>query len=215
MLIWGSTRTKQQCFHCWAGRHGHRLRRCLCRLFYHHCAIFQTANQTGHDEFTLCHLCYRICGRAADRRRIHPECDLALVVKTARVSLVRTSKLILNSFYINLPCGLVAAVAMLFAFQAPKAAAPTPASLKEKLLQMDILGAVFICATIVCFTLALRWAGGEKAWTDPDVVGTLVATPVFLVLFRLDQWLQGGRALIMPGFLKNRVLVVGAVFEFL
>jgi MFS transporter, DHA2 family, glioxin efflux transporter len=104
---------------------------------------------------------------------------------------------------------------MLFAFQAPKAAAPTPAPLKEKLLQMDIPGAVLICATIVCFTLALRWAGVEKAWGDSDVVGTLVATPIFLILFGLDQWFQRDRALIMPSFMKNRVLVVGAVFEFL
>ncbi|KAH8764815.1 MFS multidrug transporter-like protein [Diaporthe sp. PMI_573] len=117
-------------------------------------------------------------------------------------------------FYINLPCGLVAALAMIFAFHAPKAAAPTPASSKEKLLQMDIPGSVLICATIVCFTLALRWAGVEKAWADSDVVGTLVATPIFLILFAFDQWLQKDRALVMPSFLKNRVLVVGAVFEF-
>ena len=121
----------------------------------------------------------------------------------------------MNSFYINLPCGLVAALAMIFAFHAPKAAAPTPASSKEKLLQMDIPGSVLICATIVCFTLALRWAGVEKAWADSDVVGTLVATPIFLILFAFDQWFQKDRALIMPSFLKNRVLVVGAVFEFL
>ncbi|KAG8162085.1 hypothetical protein KVR01_007850 [Diaporthe batatas] len=117
-------------------------------------------------------------------------------------------------FYINLPCGLVAAIAMIFAFHAPKAAAPIQASLKEKLLQMDLPGAVLICATIVCFTLALRWAGVEKAWADSEVVGTLVATPIFLILFALDQWFQRDRALIMPSFLKNRVLVVGAVFEF-
>lgn len=104
---------------------------------------------------------------------------------------------------------------MLFAFRAPKAASPTPATKKERFLQMDIPGAVLICATIVCFTLALRWAGVEKAWADSDVVGTLVATPIFLVLFGIDQWFQGERALIMPSFLRNRVLLVGAVFEFL
>ncbi|KAH9990888.1 putative gliotoxin efflux pump [Xylariaceae sp. FL0662B] len=117
-------------------------------------------------------------------------------------------------FYINLPCGGVAAIAMLFAFRVPKAASPTPANTKEKLLQMDVPGAALICATVVCFTLALRWAGVEKAWTDSDVVGTLVATPIFLVLFGVDQWFQGERALIMPSFLRNRVLLVGAVFEF-
>ncbi|KAH9904693.1 putative gliotoxin efflux pump [Xylariomycetidae sp. FL2044] len=117
-------------------------------------------------------------------------------------------------FYINLPFGGIAAVAMFFAFRAPKSASPNPATLQEKFLQMDIPGAVLISATIICFTLALRWAGVEKAWADPDVVGTLVATPVFLVLFALDQRFQGERALIMPCFLENRVLLVGAIFEF-
>ncbi|KAI1416786.1 putative gliotoxin efflux pump [Hypoxylon sp. FL1857] len=117
-------------------------------------------------------------------------------------------------FYINLPCGGVAAIAMFFAFRPPKAASPVPATTKEKLLQMDIPGAVLICATIVCFTLALRWAGAEKAWADSDVVGTLVATPIFLILFGIDQWLQRERALIIPSFLRNRVLIVGAIFEF-
>lgn len=80
---------------------------------------------------------------------------------------------------------------------------------------MDVPGAVLICAAIVCFTLALRWGGVEKAWNDSTVVGTFVATPIFLCLFGLDQKLQGERALVMPSFLTNRVLVVGAIFEFL
>ncbi|KAI0812844.1 putative gliotoxin efflux pump, partial [Xylaria sp. FL0064] len=117
-------------------------------------------------------------------------------------------------FYINLPFGGVATLAIIFGFRAPKAASPTPATLKEKVLQMDIPGAVFISAAIVSFTLALRWAGAEKAWADSDVVGTLVATPVFLILFGIDQWFQKERALIMRSFLTNRVLLIGAVFEF-
>ncbi|KAI1347165.1 putative gliotoxin efflux pump [Xylaria sp. FL0043] len=116
-------------------------------------------------------------------------------------------------FYINLPFGGVAALAIIFGFRAPKAASPTPATLKEKVLQMDIPGAILISAAIVSFTLALRWAGGEKAWADSDVVGTLVATPVFLILFGIDQWYQKERALIMRSFLSNRVLFVGAVFD--
>ncbi|KAI8627248.1 putative gliotoxin efflux pump [Xylariaceae sp. FL1651] len=117
-------------------------------------------------------------------------------------------------FYINLPFGGVAALAIILGFHAPKAAASTPATLKEKLLQMDLPGAVFISAAIISFTLALRWGGVEQPWGAPDVVGLLVATPVFLMAFGIDQWLQKDRALIVPDFLKNRVLLVGAVFEF-
>ncbi|KAI1177387.1 putative gliotoxin efflux pump [Nemania sp. FL0916] len=117
-------------------------------------------------------------------------------------------------FYINLPFGAVAALAIIIGFHAPKAAAPAPATLKEKLLQMDLPGAVFISATIISFTLALQWGGVEKPWSSSDVVGLVVATPLFLILFSVDQWLQKDRALIVPAFLKNRVLLVGALFEF-
>ncbi|KAI0870190.1 putative gliotoxin efflux pump [Hypoxylon argillaceum] len=117
-------------------------------------------------------------------------------------------------FYINLPFGAVAALAIIFGFHAPKAATPTPATLKEKLLQMDLPGAALISAAIISFTLALRWGGVEKSWGASDVVGLLVATGLFLVLFGIDQWVQKDRALIMPTFLSNRVLLVGAIFEF-
>ncbi|KAJ8064946.1 hypothetical protein OCU04_007250 [Sclerotinia nivalis] len=117
-------------------------------------------------------------------------------------------------FYINLPFGVFAAIAMAFAFRPPKAATPTPATTKEKLLQMDIFGVMLVCAAIVCFSLAMQWAGVQKSWKSPDVVGTLVGTVIFVVAFGLDQWYQGERALIMPSFLKNRTLLVGAIFEF-
>ncbi|KAK7937727.1 uncharacterized protein PG986_014595 [Apiospora aurea] len=163
------------------------------------------AAPVSSQDFPIGHFCRRVGGRAVNWRRIYAKCDLALAL---------TCMLSSTSFYINLLCGGVAAIATLLAFRAPKAASPVPATNKEKLLQMDVPGALLICAVIVCFTLALRWGGAERAWDDSKIVGTLVATPVFLVLFGLDQRLQGERALIMPSFLRNRVLLVGAIFEF-
>jgi hypothetical protein len=119
------------------------------------------------------------------------------------------------SFYINLPLGGIAAAAIWFAFHPPKAAAPIPATMTEKFLQMDLIGVVLICAAIVCFTLAMRWAGVEKAWSSSVIIGLLVGTVVLGAVFALDQWYQGERATIMPSFLDNRKLLVGALFEFL
>jgi multisubunit Na+/H+ antiporter MnhB subunit len=80
---------------------------------------------------------------------------------------------------------------------------------------MDLPGVVLICAAIICFTLATRWAGVEKAWSDFTTIGLLVGTGLLFIAFALDQWYQGERALLMPSFLKNRTLLVGAIFEFL
>ena len=120
-----------------------------------------------------------------------------------------------RSFYINLPFGAVAAAAFCFAFVPPIAAQPVSATTREKVLQMDIPGVVLISGTIICFTLAMRWAGVEHTWKSSEVVGTLVGTVVLAVAFAADQWYQGERALLLTSFLKNRTLLVGSIFELL
>jgi hypothetical protein len=119
------------------------------------------------------------------------------------------------SFYINLPLGACAAAVIWLAFKPPKAAAPTPGTAKEKCLQMDILGVILISASIICFSLSLRWAGIEKEWNHPHVIGLLVGTLLLIIAFIGEQWFQGDRALLMRTHLRNRTLLVGAMFEFL
>jgi hypothetical protein len=118
------------------------------------------------------------------------------------------------SFYINLPFGAIAAAAFFWSYKPPRAANPAAGSAKEKILQLDLLGVAFISGTVVCFTLAMRWAGAEKSWKSADVIGTLIGTGLLAIAFTVDQWYQGDRALVMASFLKNRTLWVGAVFEF-
>lgn len=117
-------------------------------------------------------------------------------------------------FYINLPFGGVAAVVFIWAFKAPKAGAPTAANYREKLLQMDLIGVALVSGTVVCFTLAMRWAGVEKSWRSSEVVGTLTGACLLSIAFAVDQWYQGERALIMASFLRNRTLLIGSLFEF-
>ena len=62
-------------------------------------------------------------------------------------------------FYINLPIGGVSAAIILFFFKTPAHAVPVQATLKEKILQMDLPGAFTVMAAIVCYVLALQWGG--------------------------------------------------------
>ncbi|KAF2866140.1 major facilitator superfamily transporter [Massariosphaeria phaeospora] len=117
-------------------------------------------------------------------------------------------------FYINLPFGGIAAAAVFFFFHPPRAAKPAQAPLKEKLLQMDIQGTALICASVVCYLLALQWGGVSKAWNNSEVIGLLVGFVVIGLAFTANEWLMGERALIHPRFLKHRTITPGCLFCF-
>ncbi|CAF9943528.1 MAG: hypothetical protein ALECFALPRED_000547 [Alectoria fallacina] len=117
-------------------------------------------------------------------------------------------------FYINLPFGAVAAACIVFFFHTPKHAKPAQASWKEKLLQMDISGASIIFAAVICYLLALQWGGVAKPWNSADVVGTLVGFGLLVILFLVNEYFQGARALLLPAILKDRTIALGCAFSF-
>lgn len=117
-------------------------------------------------------------------------------------------------FYINLPIGGVAAAIILFTFNVPAAAKPTPATLKEKLLHMDPIGTGLIMAAVVCFCLAIQWGGVAKSWKSADVIGTLVGFVLIAITFVVNEYFAGEYALLLPRLLKKRQLYVAFIFTF-
>ncbi|PQE18281.1 major facilitator superfamily transporter protein [Rutstroemia sp. NJR-2017a WRK4] len=117
-------------------------------------------------------------------------------------------------FYINLPIGGVAGAIILFFFSTPPSAVPTPATLKEKILQMDFPGTFTIMASLVCFFLALQWGGQTKSWKSADVIGTLVGFVLLLIAFLVIQYFQGERGIIVGRLLKDRTVSVGMAYVF-
>lgn len=87
--------------------------------------------------------------------------------------------------------------------------------MKEKLLQMDLLGFLTITASVVCYLLALQWGGVEKRWSSADVVGCLIGFGVFLIAFVVNEWWQGEKALLLPAVLKDYTIAIGCAFCFL
>ncbi|KAF2260296.1 putative MFS multidrug transporter [Lojkania enalia] len=118
-------------------------------------------------------------------------------------------------FYINLPVGGLSAAMILFLFKTPESSKfKGQLSLGQKFLHMDLPGALLILTGVICFLLAMQWGGTTKAWSDPDVYGTLVGFGLIAILFLVEQWWQGERALLLPGLLKKRHLWVGSGFGF-
>src|ERR1700712_4678811 len=104
----------------------------------------------------------------------------------------------MSSFYINLPIGGASTAIILFFFQTPKASKVEAASMKDRILNMDLPGTFILMASFVCLILALQWGGVAKAWGSADVIGTLIGFALILIIFIAFEIWQGERALVVP-----------------
>ncbi|KAL9039642.1 MAG: hypothetical protein Q9214_004794, partial [Letrouitia sp. 1 TL-2023] len=118
-------------------------------------------------------------------------------------------------FYINLPIGGVSAAIILVTFKTPESFKPVSAPLKEKLLQMDLLGTFTIMAAVVCYVLALQYGGVTKPWGSSTVVGLLVGFVLLVIAFGIVEWYMDDRALLQKRLLKMRYIWVGCVYVIL
>jgi len=117
-------------------------------------------------------------------------------------------------FYVNLPIGGAAFLTLLLFFKPPLHAKPVPIPFRELLLRLDFPGMMLLTGSLICFSLALEWAGITKSWASADVIGTLIGWAVLTIVFAIIEWKQGERALVVPRILKRRNIAVLSVFIF-
>ena len=117
-------------------------------------------------------------------------------------------------FYINLPIGAISAFIILLTFRTPSAAKPKEATLREKLLQMDPVGAMLVMGLVISYIPALRYGGQQYAWNTSQVVGLLVGFIVLSAAFAAWEWCQEDRAMVPFRLARNRTYIVPAIFAF-
>ncbi|KAL4883823.1 major facilitator superfamily-domain-containing protein [Aspergillus karnatakaensis] len=117
-------------------------------------------------------------------------------------------------FYINLPIGGVAAVVIFFIFKTPSSAKPVDAPFKEKMLQMDFVGAALMMGLIVSYILALQYGGQTHSWKSSEVIGLLVGFVLITAVFVGWEIFQKERAMIVGRLIKKRYVSVGSIFMF-
>ena len=115
-------------------------------------------------------------------------------------------------FYINLPIGAVAGAIILAFYHAPPPLPSINETLREKLLQMDFPGILFLMGAVICYVLALQWGGVTMPWTDSRVIGTLIGFVVLGICYILIQWQQKERAAMIGRIFKNRTIIIAMVF---
>ncbi|KAJ5533855.1 Major facilitator superfamily domain general substrate transporter [Penicillium freii] len=117
-------------------------------------------------------------------------------------------------FYVNLPIGGLAAGLIFLLFKTPSSAAPAKATPKEKLLQMDLVGAALMMGLIVSFILALQYGGQTHSWHSSQVIGLLVGFCVLVLVFVAWENFLEERAMIVPRLFMKPYISVGSIFMF-
>ncbi|KAI1121165.1 major facilitator superfamily domain-containing protein [Nemania abortiva] len=127
-------------------------------------------------------------------------------------------------FWINLPLGAVAGLALLF-IRIPELTAKPPFSLRlirSIIPELDPVGFVLFVPAAVLLLLALQFGSGyEYAWNSPVIIGLLVGAVVASILFVLWEQRAGEAAIIPASMLSQRIVwtsglqyssLLGAIF---
>nr|A0A4P8DK16.1 RecName: Full=MFS-type transporter dmxR4; AltName: Full=Dimeric xanthone biosynthesis cluster protein R4 [Cryptosporiopsis sp. 8999]QCL09095.1 DmxR4 [Cryptosporiopsis sp. 8999] len=100
-------------------------------------------------------------------------------------------------FYINLPIGGVALIAIALWMEVPnKPTANLP--LAEKIRGLDLLGTAVFIPCIICLLLALQWGGTTYAWSSGRIIALLVVFSVTFVVYAALQAFRPKTSTIPP-----------------
>lgn len=114
---------------------------------------------------------------------------------------------------INLPLGGCAIATVFFFFKNPERK-HSKLTTREKIAQIDLLGAFFLICAICCLLLALQWGGTVYPWHDSKVWGCLLGFGLITIIFIALQFYRGDSATIPPRILlKQRTAGACALFS--
>ncbi|HEX7733759.1 MAG TPA: MDR family MFS transporter [Ktedonobacteraceae bacterium] len=118
-------------------------------------------------------------------------------------------------FYVNLPLGLVAVIALLVLLPANLSIRTSAWAGWKSLRQIDFPGAILCGAATISLMLGLTWGGDQVyAWTSPQVLGVLVAGIALFVLFVFVE--RNAQEPILPlDLFRHRIFSVGAALSLL
>jgi MFS family permease len=105
-------------------------------------------------------------------------------------------------FWINLPVGGIAAIVTFFSFKPNQAAKPVDATWKEKILQLDLVGASLMIALLTCYILALQSGGQTHPWKSSLVIGLFLGFVSLLAAFVAWELWQKEYAMIVPRIVR-------------
>lgn len=118
-------------------------------------------------------------------------------------------------FYINLPVGIIALIALLVYLPSNISIRSSRFSGWAAIRRIDFAGAILAAAATICLLLGLTWGGDSTyAWNSPQVIGMLVGAGALFILFFVAERFAAEPVLPLSLF-RNRVFAASASLSLL
>ncbi|KAI0521006.1 major facilitator superfamily domain-containing protein [Xylaria bambusicola] len=117
-------------------------------------------------------------------------------------------------FYINLPVGVLVAIAVSFIHipeQLPKERALHVFAKLHHYL--DLIGFILFAPAVLQLLLALQYGGDKYAWNSSQVIGLFVGSAATFLVWFLWNYYKGDDALIPQSMLHSRIVLVSGMFQ--
>jgi MFS family permease len=116
-------------------------------------------------------------------------------------------------FYINAPIGATTLLLTMCCFSdTPKPNDVASMTLKQKILQLDLVSNLLLIPALTGLFLAFSWAGTKHSWNSGLVIGPLVAFGVLITAFIYNQKRRGDAAALPLRIMKRRSVIAGFIF---
>lgn len=113
----------------------------------------------------------------------------------------------------NLPVGAVT-VAVFLLFFHPKRPLRPQQTFFDRIMDLDLVGNVFLLGACVMLFLALEFTTQGEAWSSIKVIGLLSGAGVTAVVFAAWQWWKQDGALMPPAIITQRTVAASCVAAF-
>lgn len=117
-------------------------------------------------------------------------------------------------FYINLPLGGTALVAIALFFHPQHNVKASSSTWREKASQMDLLGTAILIPGVICLLIALQWGGSEYQWSNIRIIIFLVVTAMMIAGFIIIQIWKQDKATVPPRIIKQRSVAYSVCYVF-
>ncbi|KAK1640696.1 major facilitator superfamily domain-containing protein [Colletotrichum phormii] len=118
-------------------------------------------------------------------------------------------------FWLNLPFGAIGLALIWLSLRNSPPAVKGDLPWKDKIRQLDMLGATLLLGATSCLNLALQWGGIAYPWSNPKVFGCLVGFVLLLISFVGLQALGKETATVPLRILRGRTVVASCCFMML